>query len=151
MRGAVARLLADRRVRFLLSGGVAAVVFYGTFAGIWLFAEGHLPYLVVVLIANIVNAVVTYPIYRRLVFAASGSVIAGFFRFYAVSLWSLAYNFLALPALVEWVHLNVLVAQALVIVTGPLITYQLHRHWAFRHRGQVEPEQPEPHPQPQAQ
>ncbi|WP_456246752.1 GtrA family protein [Longispora urticae] len=130
--GLVARLIADRRVRYVAAGGIAAVVFYGTFSGTWLLFGGRVPYLAAVLVANIVTALVTYPIYRRSVFVSSGPYVTGFLRFYAVSLWSLAYNLVALPLLVEVLGVPVLIAQGIVIVTGPLINYQIHRLWAFK-------------------
>lgn len=128
----ILRLVADRRIRYLFAGGIAAAVFYGTFAGTWLLMRDQVPYLVVVLFASIVTALATYPIYRVVVFNAFGPWLSGFFRFYAVSLWGLGFNLVALPFLVEIVHLHVLISQAIVILAGPLISYQLHRRWTFR-------------------
>jgi putative flippase GtrA len=128
----ILRLLADRRIRYLFTGGIAAAVFYGTFAGTWLLLRDQVPYLLVVLFGSIVTALTTYPIYRFAVFNSTGPWLSGFFRFYTVSLWGLGFNFAALPFLVEIVHLHVLIAQAIVILAGPLINYQLHRRWTFR-------------------
>jgi putative flippase GtrA len=129
----IGRLAADRRIRYLATGAVSAAVFYGTFAGLWLVAKSWLPYLAAVLIGNVVTALVTYPVFR-LVFDASGRWVSGFFRFYLVTLWGLAFNLLGLPFLVEVVHLNVLLAEAIVILANPLINYQIHRYWTFRPR-----------------
>jgi putative flippase GtrA len=127
----VSRLIADRRIRYLAVGGVAAAVSYGTFAGVWLVTD-RIPYLVIVVLAGTVAALSTYPLYRIAVFGAAISWVAGFFKFYTVTLWGLAFNFAALPFLVEIVGINVLVSQAIVICVGPLINYQLHRFWTFR-------------------
>ena len=85
-------LFADRRVRYLMVGGVAAVVFYGVFSGGWLLLAGRVPYLAMVLVANIVTAVSTYPLYRRHVFASTGPWLRGFLRFYAVCFGSLVFT-----------------------------------------------------------
>ena len=132
---AIGTILADRRVRYLLVGGVAAAVFYGVFAGGWLLLGHHAPYLAMVLVANLVTAATTYPLYRRHVFASTGPWLRGFLRFYAVCFGSLVFNLVSLPLLVEVAHLPVLPAQAIVIVVTPLVNYQVNRCWTFRHRG----------------
>jgi putative flippase GtrA len=131
---ALRSISADRRVRYLFVGGVAAIVFYGVFSAGWLLWEGRVPYLGMVLIANIATALSTYPLYRRGVFRATGPWWPGFLRFYAVCFWSLVFNLVSLPLLVEVVHLPVLVAQAIVIVVTPLVNYQVNRCWTFRNR-----------------
>jgi putative flippase GtrA len=123
---------ADRRVRYLLVGGVAAAVFYGVFSGGWVLLHGRVPYLVMVLVANLVTAVSTYPLYRRQVFASTGPWLRGFLRFYVVCFGSLVFNLVSLPLLVEVAHLPVLLAQAIVIVVIPLVNYQVNRCWTFR-------------------
>jgi putative flippase GtrA len=132
--GLIGGVLGDRRVRYLLAGGVAAVVYYGTFSAGWLLGAGRIPYLVMTVLANWVCAVVTYPLYRRLVFRSDGPWLPGFLRFYLICLWSLAFSLAGLPLLVEVGHLPVLLAQAIVIVVSPIVNYQLNRRWTFRDR-----------------
>jgi putative flippase GtrA len=127
-------VLRDRRVRYLFVGGVSAVVYYGTFSAGWLLSGRHIPYLAMTLIANFVTAVLTYPLYRRGVFRFDGPWLSGFVRFYMVCLWALVFAFVALPLLIEVAHVPVLIAQAIVIVVGPVINYQIIKYWAFRHR-----------------
>jgi len=122
----------SRPVRYLCAGGVAAVLYYAVFAAGWALCGSWLPYLAVAVLANFVTALPTYQIYRRLVFRVDGPWWAGFRRFYVLSAGSLLVVTAGLPALVELVHLPVLVAQALVIVGSPLVNYQLGRLWAFR-------------------
>jgi putative flippase GtrA len=128
----VTALVADRRVRYLFAGGVAALVFYGVFSAGWLLAHGRVPYLALVLLANLVTAVTTYPLYRRGVFRSAGPWLPGFLRFYAVCFWSLVFNLVSLPLLVEVAHVPVLPAQAIVIVAAPLLNYQVNRFWTFK-------------------
>jgi putative flippase GtrA len=127
-------VLADRRVRYLVVGGVAALVYYGLFAAAWLLSAGRAPYLALAVAANLVTAVVTHPLYRRGVFRSGGPWLAGFARFYLTCLWSLAASLGGLPLLVEVARVPVLVAQAIVIVALPLVNYQVNRRWAFRTR-----------------
>lgn len=125
-------LAGDRRVRYLFAGGIAAVVYYATFAGGWLFAGGRVPYLLMAVIANLVTAVLTYPLYRTVVFASTGPLLPGFLRFYAICFGSLVFNLVGLPFLVEIVRMPVLPAQALLLVVAPLVNYQLNKVWTFR-------------------
>lgn len=125
-------LLADRRIRYLFAGGVAAALYYAAFAAAWVLLRTWLPYLAVAVLASFVTALPTYQIYRRLVFRVDGPWWAGFGRFYLLSIGSLLVITVGLPLLVELVHLHVLLAQAVVIVGSPLVNYQLGRLWAFR-------------------
>lgn len=124
--------LGDRRVRYVLVGGIAAVVYYGVFSGGWILSRGAIPYLIMAVIANLVTAVLTYPLYREGVFRSSGPWIRGFFKFYAVCFWSLIFTLVGLAVLIEMAHLHVLLAQAILVVVSPLINYQVNRWWVFR-------------------
>lgn len=126
------RAVADRRVRYVLVGGLSAGFYYSAFTAIWL--TGILPYLLVAVVANLITAVVIYPVNRLVVFRTGGRWLTGFLRFYVVSLWALTFSLGGLPLLVEVGHLHVLVAQAIVIVVSALTNYQISRRWVFRPR-----------------
>ncbi len=115
-------------VRYVLTGGVASAVYYAVFACGWLVS---VPYLAMAVVANLVTAVVTFPLYRRGVFRFSGRWWPAFLRFYAVCLWSLGFNLVGLPLLVEVAGLPVLLAQVVVIVVVPLVNYQVNKYWTF--------------------
>jgi hypothetical protein len=119
-------------VRYLGAGAVSAATYYGLFAAIWLIAGGRISYLIVAVVANAATAASTYSLYRRVVWRSPAAGLRGFLRFYVVCLSALAYSFVGLPLLVEWAGLPVLVAQAIVVITSPLINYQLQRFWTFR-------------------
>jgi putative flippase GtrA len=130
----LARIVADRRARYVVAGGFAAVVYYGLFAAGWLTLSRWVPYLAVSAAASTLTAVITYPVYRCLVFRTGGGWVAGFLRFYVVCVWALLFAVGGLWFLVEVAGLDPLISQALVIVAGPLINYQAGRLWAFRPR-----------------
>ena len=130
-RPALRVIAADRRVRYVVAGGCASVVYYVAFTLGWL-AVPAVPYLVTALFANFVTAVVMYPVQRLYVFRTGGPWLAGFLRFYVLCLGAVAIMLVGLPLLVEVVGLHVLVAQAIVIVGSPLINYQMGRLWAFK-------------------
>lgn len=128
----VRTLLADRRIRYLLVGGIAATVYYGVFSAGWLLSGGAIPYLAMAVLANAVCTVTTYPLYRRGVFRAAGPWLPGLAKFYVICLWSLAFTLAGMPLLVEIADLPVLLSQAIIIVVSPLINYQMNKYWAFR-------------------
>jgi len=126
-------LANDRRVRYVVVGGISSVAYYTFFAVIYLLTRDHgVHYLVVPFFANLLCALVTYPLQRKYVFQAKGPVVAGFLKFYVICLWALAFTLIGLPPLVEWAGIPVLVASAILIVVAPLINYQLSKLWAFR-------------------
>jgi putative flippase GtrA len=131
----VRRLGADRRVRYLAAGGFSAALYYAVFAAGWLTLSRWISYLLLAVLTGTFCAVVTYPVYRGLVFRTGGPVLAGFLRFYVLCMWSLLFGIGGLWILVELAGLHVLVAQAVMMLLGPLINYQAGRLWAFRPAG----------------
>jgi putative flippase GtrA len=129
---AVTRTAGDRRVRYLFAGAVAAIVFYGSFAAGWLASAGQISYLLLTVLANLVTALSTYPLYRSVVFAARGPWVGGFVRFYLTCLGSLGFALAGMPVLVELAGVPVLAAQAILIVLVPLVNYQVNKYWTFR-------------------
>lgn len=128
----VARLADDRRVRYVLAGGLGAVLYYGLFAAGWLTLARWIPYPIVSVLASTLTAVLTYPVYRCLVFRTGGNWLTGFLRFYVVCVWAMVFAVGGLWFLVEVTGLHPLLAQAIVIVAGPLINYQIGRLWTFK-------------------
>jgi putative flippase GtrA len=127
------RWLGDRRIRYVLAGGVSSVLYYVCFAAGWLSSGGRMPYLLLAFISNGATAVVSYPLYRA-AFAETGAWLAGFLRFYAVFLGGLIFTMCGLPILVELLGAPVLIAQALLVLAWPLVNYQVLRLWAFQSR-----------------
>ena len=128
----IARLAADRRVRYVVAGGIGAAVYYSLFTLGWLTVSRRVPYLLIATVASTLTAILTYPIYRWFVFRTTGPWVAGFLRFYVVCVWALIFSLGGLWTLVEVIGLHPLLGQAIVITLGPLINYQAGRLWAFR-------------------
>ncbi len=128
----LARIAADQRARYVVAGGLGAVVYYGLFALGWLTVSRWVPYPAVSVVASTLTAIITYPVYRCVVFRTGGGVLAGFLRFNVVCLWAMVLSVGGLWTQVEVAGLHPLAAQAIVIVLGPLINYQIGRLWAFR-------------------
>jgi putative flippase GtrA len=130
----LARLLDDQRVRYVFVGGISAVLYYGLFTVGWVTLSRWVPYLLIAIVSSTLTAIATYPLYRRIVFRATGPLLAGFLRFYVVCVWAMVFSIGGLSFLVEIVGLHPLLAQAIIIALGPLINYQAGKLWAFRQR-----------------
>ncbi|MEV5754575.1 GtrA family protein [Actinoallomurus sp. NPDC052308] len=128
--------LFGERVTYLLAGGVTAVVYYVLLGGGLLAAQDRVPYLFLVVGSHFVTALIVYPMYRLAIFKVSGEDwLPGFMRFYAVGLGFLAASVIGLPIMVEFGGIPLMVAQALIILMSPPLSYAINRTWTFRKRG----------------
>ena len=107
------------------------MVYFGLFWLGWRLLEGALPYLAVTAMANLGTALIAYPAYRTFVFGSSTGWLRGFAKFYTVYLVGLVCSLLGMPLLIEVLGVPVLLAQAIMIATVPLVSYLLHRFWTF--------------------
>jgi putative flippase GtrA len=125
------RVVRDQRVAFLAVGAVNTVFGYLCFAGLLLLL-GQSRYLVALVCAYVIAVLFAFVLYRFLVFRVRGHVLADLWRFSTVYLTSLAVNFVLLPLLVEFAHLRVLVAQALIVFVTSIMSWLGHKHYSFR-------------------
>ncbi|WP_031167236.1 GtrA family protein [Streptosporangium roseum] len=132
------RALGDQRVVYLMAGAVTAVVYYALLGLGLLVARDRIPYVLLLVACQFVTSVIVYPGYRLMVFRASGkSWLAGYLRFYTVGLGFLVASVVGVPVLVELAGIPIMVAQGLIIVVNPPLSYVAHRIWTFRDRGKI--------------
>jgi putative flippase GtrA len=126
------RLLKDERVRFVIAGGINTLVGYSLFA-LLQFAIGHLTgYIATLLISHVLASIVAFNLYRHFVFSVTGNSVVDFLRFQTVYILPLAINLAVLPVLVELLHWNVYLAQAIVVIVSTTISYLGHKFFSFR-------------------
>ena len=131
-RPGIRGVLDHQVLRFAMVGGVNTVFGFVVFAGLQLTIGTHVHYLVILLIAHVVSVLEAYVLQRWLVFRVSGRWWRDLARFWSVYLVALAINLVALPLLVEIVHLSVLPAQTIVMLGVALGTFVAHRSFSFR-------------------
>ena len=138
--GPLLRLVKDRRVAFVIVGVINTIVGFGWFAffefavGQWL---GQYGYMVTLLLAHIASVLCAFVLYRRFVFRVRGHVWLDLARFESVYLVSLGINAALLPLLVEFAHLEPIVAQALIVFVTTIVSYVGHSRFSFRRRKQA--------------
>jgi putative flippase GtrA len=137
-RRALLSALDGHRITYLLAGAMTAAVYYALLGMALLAVKETVPYLLLVVASHFVTVVIVYPWYRLVVFRASGdSWLIGYLRFYMVGLSFLGASVVALPILVEFAGVSIMVAQGVVIVMSPPLSYAIHRKWTFRDRGKL--------------
>jgi putative flippase GtrA len=129
--GWLLRIVRDQRVAFLMVGGINTVVGFLCFAG-FLAVLGQRRYLLALVCAHVVAVLIAFVLYRFVVFRVRGHVLADLWRFETVYLSALAVNFVLLPLLVELVHVQALLAQALIVLVTSLMSWMGHKHYSFR-------------------
>lgn len=127
-------LLGDERVRFVLIGGINTVVGYGLYALLYLSAGRFIGYLGALYISYVIAIGIAFVLHRRFTFRVSGTgnVFLDLVRFAAVYVVSLIVNTLLLPVLIEFGHVQPLVAQAAIVIVTTLISYFGHKLFSFR-------------------
>lgn len=141
MKRTILRLLEDERVRFVLIGGVNTVVGYGLFAAFELSVGRVIGYLGSLYASYAIATLLAFYLHRRFTFRASksGRMLVDFVRFQSVYVVSLIVNTVALPVLVEWVKLNPLIAQGIIVMITTTISYAGHKWFSFRRPAESEP------------
>lgn len=132
--GPLLRLFRDRRIAFLAVGVTNTIVGFAWFA-LFDITVGQLwGYMVTLLFAHVASVLCAFVLYRRLVFRVRGHVWADLMRFEMVYLLALGINAVLLPLLVEFAHLEPIVAQALIVFVTTLVSYFGHSRFSFRRK-----------------
>ena len=132
--GPLLRLIKDRRVAFLMVGITNTAVGFGWFVLFDLTIGRLWGYMVTLLFAHIAAVLCAFILYRKFVFRVRGHVWIDLARFELVYLAALAVNAVLLPILVEFAHLQPIVAQALIVFVTTLISYFGHSRFSFRRK-----------------
>jgi len=136
--GWLLRVVRDQRVAFLVVGGINTVAGYLAFAGFQLTVGQRWGYLATLACAHVVCVLIAFVLYRFVVFRVRGHVLADLWRFETVYLAALAVNFALLPLLVEIAHLNVYLAQALIMFATAAMSWVGHKNYSFRRKPSTE-------------
>ncbi len=129
----LARLLADPRVKYLIAGGTVAASYLIIFVALsWGVPKLH--YYLAFAIAQVIAISIAFPLYRRYVFASTGSIRGDLPRFISVWAASLCISAAGLPLLVELVGVHPVPAQVLLVVLVAGGSYLGHRFVSFPHR-----------------
>jgi putative flippase GtrA len=127
----VRRLLGTEHGRYLVVAGGVSLGYLGLVA---LALATGLPYMLAIVVAQIVTIACAFPTYRTLAFRSRGPWLPEFGRFLSVWSVSLVVVFVATPLLVELAGTPPLLAQVVLVVVIPVGSFLGHRYFSFRHR-----------------
>jgi phosphoglycerol transferase len=137
------RLIADQRVRFLLTGATNTVVGYLFFASIQFTVGRYITYDGSLILAQLLSSAIAFVLYRRFVFRVDGNLFIDYLRFQTVYIIPILINLFVLPVLVEGLRWNVYIAQAVITIVSAVISYIGHRYFSFRRKKPLSGNEPE--------
>lgn len=129
MRRLVDRLLASPAIRFVISGGVAAVAAVGTYT-LCAVVLGLAP-LLANLLAFILQFGLSYQLHRAFSFKVDVNLRASMSRYVVVSLSAFALNTAWVWLFTDPLGLAAWTPIVPMIVVTPCVTFLASRHWAF--------------------
>jgi putative flippase GtrA len=124
--------MTEQGIRYLLVGVFNTIFGYGFFALLEISAGHVIPYMVVLLIAQVVSTFVAYVLYRSLVFKVRGRFWRDLVRFSLVYAGAFAVNLVLLPVMVSVLGWSVLLSQALIVGGTVIASFFAHRNFSFR-------------------
>jgi len=132
--GLLLKLIKDRRVAFLIVGGINTVVGFLWFVVFELTVGRLWGYMATLVFSHIASVLCAFWMHRRFVFRVRGHVWRDLARFEVVQLVAFGINLVALPLLVEAVGLTPIVSQAIIVVVTVTLSYFGHRYFSFRRK-----------------
>lgn len=113
---------------FCAAGGV--MVFYLTLYSVGVLVGVH--YFVSILFAQVAAISIAFPLYRNVVFASKGKVLADFAKFLSVWATGALAGLLATPLLVEVWGVEPITAQVVSVVVVGVGSFLAHKFFSFR-------------------
>ena len=131
--GPLLRLVADRRVAYLIVGVFnTANAFLLFIVAQWILGDSFAGYMSSLLISHVLGVLCAFVLHRRFVFRVRGHVWLDLARFEVVNLAALGLNAVLLPLLVEVAGLPVILAQVVAGGLAVIGTYFGHLLFSFR-------------------
>jgi putative flippase GtrA len=125
----VRQAFAHEEVRYLFVAGTVAVSYLAILAA--LLASG-LPYMIAILLDQVVIFSVAFPVYRRVIFRSTGRWQPDLARFLGVWSGGFVAGIVATPALVELAGEPPLLAQVIAVAVVAVLTFLGHKFVSFR-------------------
>ena len=129
---AFASLFDSRQVRYLLVGGMNAIVGYGLGVGLYLLLSPEFHILLIGLVGNVLAISFSFTTQKLLVFRTKGRWLSEYLRSYLVYGGMGLIGTFLLWALVDGIHLPIWIAQGVAIGLTVVLSYLGHARFTFR-------------------
>jgi len=129
------KLITDNRgIRYLLVGGWNTMFGYGVFALLYFLLSVRIHYVIIAIISNIIAITMAYAGYKLFVFKTKGNYLSEYLKFHVVYGFSMILGLALLPLFVEFLKLNVYLAQAIATLACISVSFIGHRNFSFKKR-----------------
>lgn len=132
----IKKLISDKRFSFLLVGGFNTFLGFVVYTLLTIYAFHNVPfgYIISLFVSYAVGITVGFFLYRKFVYKVTGNLLADFFRFTSVYVFSIGLNLVLLPVFVQFTPMGPIFSQALVIIFTTLVSYLGHEHFSFKRK-----------------
>ena len=128
----IERIWADKKIRFLVIGGLNTVVGFAVFPTLYyLMADVGFSYMVMLIISQFVCTNFSFMTNKSMVFRSGGNYLAEYFKYNTFQFVVFALNLLLLPICVEVLKINPVVAQTGITGAVVLLSYVWHSKITF--------------------
>ena len=124
-------LFSSQKTMYLVVGFYNTIFGYLTFVSIFYFFSPTINYSFLLAACYIISAINNFFLYRYFVFKVAENILKDLFRFTLVNIFIYIINLLLFSLLYEIVHLNVYLAQALIINLIIILGYFLNKNVSF--------------------
>jgi putative flippase GtrA len=128
-------MLNQKKVRYLLVGGLNTLLGYTIGVGIYKAFDNNLDIVWIGLISNILSITVSFLSYKILVFRTKGMWLAEYMKSYIVYGGIALIGIFFLWLFVDKMNISIWLAQALVIGLTVIVSYLGHSRFTFRRQG----------------
>jgi len=125
-------LYDSKPLRFLVTGGWNTAFSYISLASLYYLLSAKMHYMVIMVIATIINITNAYICHKLFVFKTKGNYIREYIRYYAVYAVPAGLSFLFFPFCIEVLKINFYFTQAILTFVTVFISYFGHKHVSFR-------------------
>ena len=128
-------LIRDKKIRFLLVGGINTIWGILSFPLIYVLLEPmRFHYLVILTFAYLVNTVLSYSTQKKFVFQTHGNIAREFAKFSSLQVVFFFINLVILPIVVEIFFVDPRLAQTSFAVLLAAISFLFHERVTFKSR-----------------
>jgi putative flippase GtrA len=131
-RSLARKLFDDKRIRFVLAGGLNTGFGFACFVAYQHTVGAHWGYMWTLALTHCTSVLFAFATHRAFVFQVSGALLLDLWRFESVYLAALGLNAVLLPLLVELGSVPVLAAQAAITCLNVIVSWLGHSRFSFR-------------------
>lgn len=121
-----------QKILFFIIGVWNTIFGYGVFAILMYFYSSIISYPVILAISYPIGITNSYIFYKIFVFKTRDGIVKEYIKFCITYLTTFIVNLIALPVLVEFIFMNIYIAQALILFMNVVISFVMHKNYTFR-------------------